>query len=132
VTDPKDPDASDFASRELSVEECRHLLRTVPIGRVIHTERALPALTPVNFRVDDGDVVLHAASRSPLGRLGTGTVVSFEVDDFDATDGTGWSVVLTGKVTAEELMRSHNRNDRVIRLHPEVITGQRLDMLRAR
>jgi uncharacterized protein len=132
VTDPAAVPVDDFTTHELTVEECRRLLSTVPIGRVIHTERALPALTPVNFRVDDGDVVLHTASRSPLGRMGPGTVVAFEVDHFDTASGTGWSVVLTGTVTAEEGLRSHNHNDRVIRLHPEVITGKRLDMSPAR
>lgn len=32
--------------------ECLSLLRTVPVGRIVFTECALPAIQPVNFTLD--------------------------------------------------------------------------------
>jgi hypothetical protein len=103
-------------------------MATQPIGRVVHTECALPTLTPVNFRLYDGDVVLQAGRASSLGRVPPGTVVAFEVDDYDDSTGSGWSVVLTGRIADDETITLPTRpHDRVIRLHPEVMTGRRVD-----
>ncbi|MGW7522052.1 pyridoxamine 5'-phosphate oxidase family protein [Streptomyces sp. NPDC054783] len=38
---------------------------TAPVGRIVHTRVALPAVLPVNFRPDrDGAVVLRTAAAS--------------------------------------------------------------------
>jgi nitroimidazol reductase NimA-like FMN-containing flavoprotein (pyridoxamine 5'-phosphate oxidase superfamily) len=46
----------------MSAEECRDLLSTVPIGRVVLSIDALPAALPVNYWLIDDAIVF----RSPL------------------------------------------------------------------
>jgi nitroimidazol reductase NimA-like FMN-containing flavoprotein (pyridoxamine 5'-phosphate oxidase superfamily) len=123
----------------LSVGECRALLAAAPIGRIVFTDRALPAVQPVNFVMDDGCVVIRAAPGSKLGAAARDAVVAFEIDDFDAATRTGWSVVLVGHacvVTHEdELTRLRELplhswapgcRDHFIRIMPEMITGRRI------
>lgn len=80
--------------QELTRSECLDLLSRKRLGRVAFTERALPAIRPVNYALVGSHIVLRT-ERSGLGRRLDGQVVAFEVDDLD-DDGGGWSVVLTG------------------------------------
>ena len=79
----------------LDREECIGLLASVLLGRVVFTDRALPAIQPVNFVLDD-DVVICTATGSQLGRALNGSVVAFEADRFDETAEDGWSVTVIG------------------------------------
>jgi nitroimidazol reductase NimA-like FMN-containing flavoprotein (pyridoxamine 5'-phosphate oxidase superfamily) len=79
----------------LSRAECLELLAGSSLGRVAFTERALPAIRPVNYGLVGSHIVLHT-SGDGLGRRLDGQIVAFEVDDIDVGAGTGWSVVLTG------------------------------------
>jgi nitroimidazol reductase NimA-like FMN-containing flavoprotein (pyridoxamine 5'-phosphate oxidase superfamily) len=83
----------------LSTDECIRLLSKVPVGRIVYTDRALPAVQPVNFVVDGWSVAIRTAPRSRLATAAAaGTVVAFEVDEFtDEPDRTGWSVVAVGR-----------------------------------
>jgi nitroimidazol reductase NimA-like FMN-containing flavoprotein (pyridoxamine 5'-phosphate oxidase superfamily) len=77
-------------------EECLRLVGTVPIGRVVTTRRALPVALPVNFAVVDDAVVFRSAAGTKLYSATRTAVVGFEVDDFDSTRRTGWSVLIVG------------------------------------
>ena len=79
----------------LTRDECLELLSGRSLGRVAFTERALPAIRPVNYALVGHQVVLRTRPDG-LGRRLDGQVVAFEVDDIDSERGTGWSVVLTG------------------------------------
>lgn len=81
----------------LDREECLRLLTSVPLGRVVFTDRALPAIQPVNFALDHSDVVICTASGSRLGKALNGSVVAFEADRFDETARDGWSVTVIGQ-----------------------------------
>ena len=82
----------------LSEGDALALLATVPVGRLVYSDRALPFVTPVNFILDGADVVIRTGRRSPLATHTPGNVVAFEVDDIDVVDRSGWSVVVTGRV----------------------------------
>jgi nitroimidazol reductase NimA-like FMN-containing flavoprotein (pyridoxamine 5'-phosphate oxidase superfamily) len=123
----------------LTEQECRELLGTVPLGRIVFTDRALPAIQPVNFVLADGDVVILTTAGSKLAAATRNAVVAFEIDEFDHTVDTGWSVVVIGhaRVIAEdgELRRMQalplkpwNEGERVhyIAITPELISGRRL------
>jgi nitroimidazol reductase NimA-like FMN-containing flavoprotein (pyridoxamine 5'-phosphate oxidase superfamily) len=84
----------------LDRQECLRLLGGATVGRVVHTDRALPACTPVNFRLVGEAVVFRTAASSRLAAATTDAVVAFEVDDIDPARGTGWSVLVTGVATA--------------------------------
>jgi nitroimidazol reductase NimA-like FMN-containing flavoprotein (pyridoxamine 5'-phosphate oxidase superfamily) len=81
----------------LDRQECLDLLASVPLGRVVFTDRALPAIQPVNFVLDDDDVILRTSVGSKLAVATRGAVVAFEADDFDTAGQTGWSVTILGQ-----------------------------------
>lgn len=126
--------------RELPRQECLRLMAEVPLGRIVYTCRALPAVLPVTFSLDaDGAVLLRTAAGSDLVRAMEGAVVAFEVDDVDAARQSGWSVVVTGAATVVTDPVEHQRLSRTgpvswvpapqevfIRIAPELITGREL------
>lgn len=126
--------------RELERQECLRLLAKVPVGRIVHTRHALPAVLPVNFSLDsDGAVLLCTSAASELVRAVDGTVVAFEVDEVDAVAHSGWSVVVTGAATVVRDPDEHERLTRTgprswapspqevfVRIEPELVTGREL------
>jgi nitroimidazol reductase NimA-like FMN-containing flavoprotein (pyridoxamine 5'-phosphate oxidase superfamily) len=81
----------------LSPDECIALLASVPIGRIVYTDRALPAVQPVNFHLDGERIVIRTSSGSTLAVAATNAVVAFETDEYDARTGRGWSVTAVGR-----------------------------------
>ncbi|MDX3458902.1 pyridoxamine 5'-phosphate oxidase family protein [Streptomyces sp. ME02-8801-2C] len=126
--------------RELDRQECQRLLATTPVGRIVHTRHALPAVLPVNFCLDDGGgVLLRTSAASELARAVDGAVVAFEADEVDAAAHSGWSVVVTGRATVVTDPAEHARLCRVgprswapspeevfVRIEPELVTGREL------
>jgi nitroimidazol reductase NimA-like FMN-containing flavoprotein (pyridoxamine 5'-phosphate oxidase superfamily) len=87
------------ASREaqdLAVGECLRLLRSVPVGRMVFTEGALPAVHPVDYVMCGVDVILRTGRGPKLDSALRGDVVAFEADDIDPDSRTGWSVLVVG------------------------------------
>lgn len=72
-------------------------MSTVAIGRVVFTEQALPAVMPVGFVRDGGDVVLCASPGSNLAAAIPGAIVAFEADDLGASGPGGWAVTVVGR-----------------------------------
>ena len=111
----------------LARDECLRLLRGSLVGRVIVTDRALPAAFPVNFAVLDDDVVFRTTAGSKLEAASAQAVVAFEVDDLDPVGQSGWSVLvqdLAGLVAGPvDLARAH-----ALPLHPWA-PGQRLEFV---
>ncbi|GAA2245969.1 MULTISPECIES: pyridoxamine 5'-phosphate oxidase family protein [Streptomyces] len=126
--------------RELGRQECLRLMTKVPVGRIVFTRGALPAVLPVNFGLDDdGAVLLRTSAASDLVRAVEGAVVAFEADDVDAARQSGWSVVVTGSATVVTDAAEHERLARTgpaswvpapqeafIRIEPELVTGREL------
>jgi len=126
------------ALETLSQQEAVTLLSTMPVGRVVFTVGALPAIVPVAFAVHDGAVVMRTSPGSRLARAAPGGVLAFEIDDIDPETRTGWSVVVMGvaAVVADPVQRAAidrvvdafapGRNDVCIRLPLTVVTGRRV------
>ena len=126
----------------LSQQEAVALLATIPVGRVVFTVGALPAIVPVAFAVHDGAVVMRTSPESRLAKAAPGGVLAFEVDDIDAETRTGWSVVVMGVATvvANPEQRAAidgvvdafapGRKDVCIRLPLTVVTGRRVTAVR--
>jgi hypothetical protein len=70
-------------------------------GRIAITDGALPLILPVNYGLDGSKIVFYAKAGSLLHRACRGTIVAFEVDDFDALQGVGWSVAVVGVATVQ-------------------------------
>ncbi|WP_406863910.1 pyridoxamine 5'-phosphate oxidase family protein [Streptomyces sp. HUAS MG47] len=124
----------------LDADEALRLLAGVPLGRIVFTRQALPAVRPVHHLVDGGDVVVrtHEVAALTLQAGTAGVVVAYEADEIDPEARLGWSVVVTGycsPVTDREeaaryraLLRpwSDRQTDHVVRIHPDLVTGVRL------
>ncbi|MFB9833182.1 pyridoxamine 5'-phosphate oxidase family protein [Actinoallomurus acaciae] len=123
----------------LTERECRELLGSVPLGRIVYTDRALPAVQPVNFVMADGEVVILTSAGSKLAAAARNAVVAFEIDQFNRDISSGWSVVIIGhaRVVAEdgEISRlrtlpltpwSTTEPTHYIAITPELISGRRL------
>ncbi|MGW1916105.1 pyridoxamine 5'-phosphate oxidase family protein [Streptomyces sp. NPDC002076] len=126
--------------RELGRHECLRLMATAPIGRIVHTRQALPAIVPVNFSLDtDGAVLLRTAAASGLARAVDAAVVAFEADAVDVDKHSGWSVVVTGRAEIVTDPAEAARLERIgphswapspeeafVRIEPELVTGREL------
>jgi nitroimidazol reductase NimA-like FMN-containing flavoprotein (pyridoxamine 5'-phosphate oxidase superfamily) len=87
------------ALRPLGRNRCLELLASVPVGRVVFTTRALPAIRPVNHLVDGDTIVIRTSLGTSLASAVTtdgSVVVAYEADVIDTASGTGWAVVVTG------------------------------------
>lgn len=85
--------------RPLGRERCLELLASVPVGRVVFTMRALPAIRPVNHLVDGDTIVIRSSLGTSLASAATtegAVVVAYEADVIDTRSRTGWTVVVTG------------------------------------
>lgn len=119
--------------------ECLALLRSVPLGRIVFTDRALPAVQPVNFTVAEGNVVIRTSAGSKLAAAARRAVVAFEVDEYDAATRTGWSVVIVGQAELVSDPRelevletlpletwAPGLRNHFIRIRPEIMTGRKI------
>jgi nitroimidazol reductase NimA-like FMN-containing flavoprotein (pyridoxamine 5'-phosphate oxidase superfamily) len=122
----------------LDREQCLELLQTVPVGRLVFTEHALPAVQPVNFRLWDGDVVIRIAGGAKLASAVGNLIVAFEADELDANLRSGWSVTVVGRaelitesVELAELSRIlsqpwvNGARDYFVRVRTDQVTGRR-------
>ena len=126
--------------RELTREEALRLLDAVPFGRVVFTDRALPAIRPVNHVVDGQQVVFRTGAAAAITTAvdGTGTIVAFEADSIDPVRRVGWSVVVVGGArlvtNAADIDRyqqilqpwAAGAKDDIIAIRADLITGFRL------
>ena len=123
----------------LSRDECLTLMASVPVGRIIYTRRALPAVELVNFALDHGDIVIRTDRSGKLAAAARGAVVAFEADQLDPDARSGWSVTAIGpssEVTDPgELARlraiglgswAPGTRDHFIRISPVMLNGRHL------
>ena len=124
----------------MTIEECWTALATTPVGRVAFVSAGSPVILPVNFALDGRSVVIRSAGGDKLHAASLGQAVAFEVDDWNADDRTGWSVLVQG--IAEEVEDAPTivrfqalgltpgadsvARDRWIRIRTEEITGRRV------
>jgi len=124
---------------EMSRAECLHLLASVPVGRIVYTLQALPAVAVVNFAIHDGGVVFRADGARNLESATRHAVVAFEADDMDPDTHRGWSVTVVGpadEVTDTDEMAAlralrldpwaPGEREHFIRIKPEIVTGRRI------
>jgi nitroimidazol reductase NimA-like FMN-containing flavoprotein (pyridoxamine 5'-phosphate oxidase superfamily) len=131
---------------ELTESESWQLLRSVSIGRVVFTQRAMPAIRPVNHYVDTGNIIIirthvgAAIASRAAGSPGAsdGSVVCYEADDIHPERHTGWSVIVTGLarlVTDPDEVARHSaaiepwiagEMNTVVAIEPRFVSGVRL------
>lgn len=121
-------------------DACEVLLRSDEIGRLAILDGGRPLILPVNYVVDEGDIVFRTGPGTKLEQ-GPRAPACFEIDHFDRAHRAGWSVVVTGRLE-EVTSFSHalfehtsglavhpwaaGPKDHVMRLVPSSITGRRI------
>ena len=87
---------------ELSRADGLRLIASVPVGRLVFTQHALPAIRPVNHIVEDDMLVIGLTAGSSIAASARGgIVVAYEADSLDVTERSGWSVVVVGVARLE-------------------------------
>jgi uncharacterized protein len=132
-------DADGSVLEHLSRDECMRLMGSVPVGRIVYTRQALPAVELVNFALHDGDIVIRTDAGGKLAAATRGAVVAFETDSVDAATRTGWSVTAVGQARAvtdgEEIRRleqipltawAPGKRDHYLRITPAIVNGRRI------
>jgi uncharacterized protein len=122
----------------LSDGECRDLLASRRVGRVVLSTGAVPQVFPVNFVMVGGDVVFFTGEGAKLTAALTGATVTFQVDHVDLDRREGWSVLAVGtaSLASDELAdRAHalgcwpwaaGDRHRAVRVRPEFLSGRRI------
>jgi uncharacterized protein len=131
--------SDDSALKQLSRDECLRLMASVPVGRIIYTRQALPAVELVNFALDNGDIIIRTDHGGKLASATRGAVVAFEADSVDTDRHVGWSVTaighsheVTGPDEIDRLERmgltswAPGKRDHFIRISPGILNGRRL------
>lgn len=123
----------------LSPDECWDLLAASPVGRIGVLNDSAPEIYPLNHVVDRQTIVFRTDPGSKLRGLLRSPAVCYQVDGIDATDATGWSVLVKGRAT--ELRRGDEiRTAAALPLHywtlgdkahwvrivPDQVTGRRI------
>jgi hypothetical protein len=114
-------------------------MASVPVGRIVYTRRALPAVELVNFTFEDGDIVVRTDASGKLAAATCGAVVAFETDAIDVDRHVAWSVTAVGysrEVTdPADIARLREagpqpwvsgEHEHFIRITPGIVNGRRL------
>jgi pyridoxamine 5'-phosphate oxidase-like protein len=124
--------------RQLSRERALRKLGSVPVGRIVFTHHALPAVRPVNHVLHDGQLIIRTYEGTAIVGVTSrqhGTVVVYEADEIDPATRTGWTVTVTGVAhlvrDAEKAARLRQRlrpwvageMSYVICIDPQVVSG---------
>lgn len=134
------PRAANTGIEMLGRDACVALLEADETGRLAIIDGTRPMIFPVNYVVDGEDIVFRTAPGTKLDQ-GPRAAACFEIDEFDRSHRTGWSVVVSGRL--EEVTRydaerfAHTSalpvhpwaggdKEHVMRLVPTSITGRRV------
>jgi uncharacterized protein len=131
--------SDDSVLEPLTRGECMRLMGSVPVGRIVYTRQALPAVELVNFGLIDGDIIIRTSAEGKLAAATRGVVVAFEADSVDLAGQTGWSVAIVGQARAvtdgAEIRRLEVMtpaswvtwgNDHLISISPAIVNGRRV------
>ena len=88
-------EGSESEPQVLSEAECLRILEHHKFGRIAVVVQGQPRIFPVNYASLHSVISIRTAAGTKLA-FAPGTQVGFEVDGFDATSGTGWSVMVQG------------------------------------
>ena len=132
-------DAYGSVLEHLSRDECMRLMGSVPVGRIVYTRKALPAVEMVNFALVGGDIVIRTSAGGKLAAATRGAVVAFEADSLDLDERTGWSVTIVGHARAVTDVAEIRRLERAappswvtrqgghfVRISPAMVNGRRV------
>jgi uncharacterized protein len=80
---------------EIPEAECLEILGQHSLGRIAIVVEGQPQIFPVNYAMSGRIITFRTAAGSKLSYAPT-SKVSFEIDQYDFSDGVGWSVMVQG------------------------------------
>lgn len=83
----------------LDYEDSLRRIASTPIGRIAFHDAGESVILPVNHVVDGAVIAFRARWDSTLVAAIADESVAFEVDEYDALERTGWSVLVRGIAT---------------------------------
>ena len=122
----------------LKNDECLRLLRTVNIGRVVVTTGGAAIVLPVNYVMVGSDVMFFTGEGVKLNAAFSRSTVTFQADQIDVAERSGWSVMAVGTASAapygararvESLgLYPWAAGDRhhLVRIRPNFLSGRRI------
>ncbi|HVB92744.1 MAG TPA: pyridoxamine 5'-phosphate oxidase family protein [Acidimicrobiales bacterium] len=129
----------------LPASECRRLLALTAkeggTGRLAVATDQAPVIIPVNFTLQEGQVVVRVGAGF-LSQAASGHLVAFEVDHVDSVSGTAWSVLIRGLATLIEAPTElelaaaphplvPEPGDQVLIVRPDIISGRQFEIRHA-
>lgn len=125
---------------ELDEATCWARLNERRVGRLVVNVGHQPDIFPVNYVVDDAQIVIRTAEGTKLAAALMGMKVAFEIDEIDEDNHVGWSVVVHGEAVEARTLPAvmHDRDlalepwargdkTRYIRITPTRVTGRVLE-----
>jgi hypothetical protein len=80
---------------DIPENECLQILAGRSLGRIAVVVEGQPQIFPVNYALKDRIIVFRTAPGTKLSYAPMSNV-AFEIDDYDASSGVGWSVMVQG------------------------------------
>jgi nitroimidazol reductase NimA-like FMN-containing flavoprotein (pyridoxamine 5'-phosphate oxidase superfamily) len=110
------------------------------IGRIGITSSGEPLILPVLFAYVEGAVVFRTAPGEKLDAVWINALAAFEIDDWDVSTRTGWSVLVRGRTETvhdeSEVAQLESaglaswvpaaQHTSWVRIRPSTITGRRI------
>ena len=123
----------------MTEDECTERIMDAPIGRIGFVHDGMPMVVPVNFRWHEDTIVFRTQEGQKLSDSDS-RPVCFEIDSWNQSTRTGWSVILQG--IAEEVTSWAEKEQleqiglypwtnevfrrRWVRVRPTEITGRKI------
>ena len=115
----------DVGLRVLTRAESLHRLRTVNVGRVALSHRALPTILPVHFLLSaDERIIIRTTAGTTLATTTDRTVVAFEAEGPPGAVDPSWSVVVQGVARHPESLRLGDHGEVDIAIGVDEVTGR--------
>ena len=125
----------------LSAGECRRLLERTRVGRIALCDGETAMVFPVNYGVVGGEIVLFTGQGTQIaGAAAARRRVSFQIDEVDLAQESGWSVLVVGTATvggpglrqrAEAIgvcPWAGGQRHVVVDIRPDAVTGRRIPL----
>ncbi|GEP38997.1 hypothetical protein NPS01_26600 [Nocardioides psychrotolerans] len=124
--------------RELGPEECWALLRGDELGRLAYHLVDEVHVVPINYVVDDGELLFRTVAGNKLLAAALGSEVAFEIDWHDHDH--AWSVLARGRLRVLDEVEEHRLDGLPLRpwvatykydvvgLRPTVVTGRAFEL----
>jgi nitroimidazol reductase NimA-like FMN-containing flavoprotein (pyridoxamine 5'-phosphate oxidase superfamily) len=125
----------------LTPTECWDRLRSTTVGRIGFDRGRGARIHPVDYAVVSQEIYLRTSRDSELGMFtelfADGALVPFEVDQLDEAGDEGWSVLVRGRLEAQDgagaagpvgegaAQPPAGHSELVLRLTPVQVTGRR-------